>query len=216
VDPAAWDRITIVRCGIDLEAFPLRPSRPSSAVPRILIVGRLVPEKGHIILVRAIARLRDEDVPFAVDIVGTGPFEAAIRAEANRLGVEDRIVFAGQVPSREVSERLREADIFCLPSFAEGLPIAIMEAMAVGVPVVTTYIAGIPELAVDRRTAMVVPAGNVDHLAAALRDLVGEPGLRDLLVAQARQAVEDHHVLSRSVASLAASFEDAVRSKTAS
>ena len=100
-------------------------------------------------------------------------------------------------------ERLHAADIFCLPSFAEGLPVSIMEAMAIGVPVVSTYISGIPELAVHQRTALTVPAGSVTALAEALEELIDDPGRGDRLAKAARLEVEEHHSSPVNVARLA-------------
>ena len=94
--------------------------------------------------------------------------------------------------------------MFCLQSFAEGLPVSIMEAMAVGTPVVTTYVSGIPELAVDRQTAMVVPAGNVEALAHALAELAASPDLRAHITARALDKVRAQHDLHVNVAQFAA------------
>jgi glycosyltransferase involved in cell wall biosynthesis len=92
-----------------------------------------------------------------------------------------------------VRKELLTSDIFCLPSFSEGLPVSIMEAMATGVPVVTTWIAGIPELAVEGETALTVPPARADALALALRRLIEDPALCDRLAVNARKRVEQQH-----------------------
>jgi colanic acid/amylovoran biosynthesis glycosyltransferase len=192
-DPRYWDRFHVVRCGIDVAAFPLRPPRPMLPVPRVAIVGRLSPEKGHGILLDAVAKLAKQDVRVEVDIIGDGPSSESIRRQAAALGIADRVIHSGELLPAEVSRRLAEADIFCMASFSEGLPISLMEAMAAGVPVVTTWISGIPELAVDEVTALTVPPGNSDALAAAIRRLVADPALCERLVPAARAAVERMH-----------------------
>lgn len=206
-DPRYWDRYHVVRCGIDLKAFPFRGKRPARPVPRIVTVGRLSPEKGHLVLLQAVGALKDEGIDVEVQIVGAGPFEAAIRAEQARLGLGERVVFEGEQPPATVSKLLADADIFCLPSFSEGLPVSIMEAMAIGVPVVTTWISGIPELAVNEVTALTTPASNVEALAAALKRMAQDPALRDQIVVAARAEVERMHSAERQGAQMAALFE---------
>jgi glycosyltransferase involved in cell wall biosynthesis len=212
-DPRYWNRFNVVRCGIDLSAFPLREPRPLGATPRVVIVGRLSPEKGHGILLKAARKLADENIPVQVEIIGDGPFAAAIRQQADTLGIADRVAHSGELLPDEVSRRLVNADIFCMASFAEGLPISIMEAMAVGVPVVTTWVGGIPELAVNDVTALTVPPGNSDALAAAIRRLVTDAKLREGLVPAARAAVERMHSRDRNGEQLAEMFRALADSK---
>jgi colanic acid/amylovoran biosynthesis glycosyltransferase len=214
-DPHYWDRFHVLRCGIDLAAFPLRNPRPQRKVPRIAIVGRLSPEKGHRILLDAVRKLADQNAAVEVDIIGDGPSADAIRRQAAELGIEKRVFFAGELLPDEVSRRLADADIFCMASFAEGLPISIMEAMAVGVPVVTTWIGGIPELAINGVTALTVPPGNSDALAIAIKQLMTDETLRERLVVAARAAVERMHSREVSGAELAGMYRALIRSKVA-
>ncbi len=199
--PRGWDRISVVRCGIDLAAFPVRTERPVSSPPVVVVTARLSAEKGHLVLLQALAALRRDGHELRARLIGSGPLAEVIEAEAARLGVADAVELTGALPPLEVARALREADVFCLPTFAEGLPVSIMEAMASGVPVVTTYISGIPELVVDGETGWIVPAGNVDALAAALLAATEGPGRHDV-VAAARRAVEERHDRSRNVVEL--------------
>ncbi len=192
-DPSLWNRFHVVRCGIDLAAFPYREFQPMRAVPRIVILGRLSPEKGHGILLEAAGRLARENVPVEIEIIGDGPFAETIRQQELALGLDGHVIYAGELPSNEVARRLAGADLFCMASFSEGLPISIMEAMAIGVPVVTTWIGGIPELAVHDVTAITIPPGNSEALAAAIKRLVSDPGLCEGLVVKARAKVEQMH-----------------------
>ena len=213
-DPLLWDRFHVVRCGIDLDAFSSRPPRPMPESARILVVARLSAEKGHVVLLHALARLREEGSAATLDIVGSGPYEAEIRAEVGRLGLDDAVRHHGELSPGEVDRHLRDADVFCLPSFSEGLPVSIMEAMAIGVPVVATAISGIPELAVHDETALTVPPGNEEALAAALRRMLGDAGLAETVAAAGRVAVERRHDLHTNVANLATVFESTVESPT--
>jgi glycosyltransferase involved in cell wall biosynthesis len=138
-------------------------------------------------------KLADEGVPVEVEFIGDGPFADAMDRQASRIGVENHLTRSGELLPDEVARRLADADIFCMASFAEGLPISIMEAMALGVPVVTTWVGGIPELAQNEVTALTVPPGNSDALAAAIKRLTGETILRKRLVVAARAAVERMH-----------------------
>lgn len=214
-DPRLWDRFHVVRCGIDLEAFAPRAPRPMREVPRVLVVARLSAEKGHPVLLEAARILRERGTRIEVEIVGSGPYEPEIREQAVRSGIADDVHFLGELQPAEVAVRLADADVFCLPSFNEGLPVSIMEAMAVGVPVVSTCISGIPELAVHHETALTVPAANATALADALALLVRDPSgsapMRDDLVRAARSAVERDHDVHTNVARLAALFAAARR-----
>ncbi|QGG95981.1 glycosyltransferase family 4 protein [Actinomarinicola tropica] len=201
-EPRLWDRFHVVRCGIDLDAFAPRDPAPPSQAPRVLVVARLSAEKGHVVLLHAVARLREKGLDVGVDLVGGGPYEAEIRAEEARLGLSDAVAHHGELLPSAVRERLVAADVFCLPSFSEGLPISIMEAMACGVPVVASGISGIPELAVHDETALTVPPGNVDALTTALERMLTEDGLAATLSAAGRVAVQERHDLRRNVGEL--------------
>jgi len=192
-DPKYWNRFHVVKCGIDLQAFPERAVQADRSVPRIISVARLSPEKGHVILLEALWMLRDQGVTCELQIVGAGPFEDSIRSEAARLGLGGLVSYTGELPPDTVSKLLADADIFCLPSFSEGLPVSVMEAMAVGVPVVSTWISGIPELAINEVTALAVPASNAPALATALKRLATDKALRTRLAHNARAEVERMH-----------------------
>ncbi len=205
-DPEVWGRFHVVRCGIDLEAFAQRPPRALADPFRVLLVGRVSPEKGHGVLLDALHLLRERGRNCMVELVGDGPFLPEVRARAAALGLDHHLDVRGELPPSEVAKRLGEADAFCLPSFAEGLPISIMEAMAVGVPVISTLISGIPELAENDVTALTVPAGNAEALAAAIERLIAEPELAARLAAAARAEVERGYRAERNVAELAQLF----------
>ncbi len=195
-----WNRLRVIRCGIDLSDFRFQP-RPLHDIPTVLFVGRLATVKGTSLLIDAVARLRAAGRSVRLEIVGGGPLEGELRRRAEGL---DWVDFMGELHPAQVRERLVEADIFCLPSLDEGIPVSIMEAMAVGTPVVATAVAGVPELAIDRRTALVVPAGNADELSIALDRLLDDPELVERLRNAARERVELLHDASSNLSELIA------------
>ncbi len=164
---------------VDVDRFGDRTSeragRPAGPL-RILFVGRLVPEKGPSVLLDAVAHLRSAPDPLDVEvrIVGAGPLADELRRQSVDQGTADRVTLVGPLGNEELPDQYAWADVFCLPSFAEGVPVVLMEAMATGLPVVTTAIAGIPELVRDGVTGRLVPPGRVDQLASALRDLADD------------------------------------------
>ena len=194
-----WSSIRVIRCGIDLGRLAMPERGAIRATPTILFVGRLDPVKGVPFLLEAVGRLRDAGRSVDLEIVGGGPLESELRAIA---ADSSWVRFTGELPPEAVHERLLAADVFCLPSLDEGIPVSIMEAMAVGTPVVTTAVAGIPELALDERTALVVPAGNVDSLVEALGRMLDDPELVDRLRRAARQRVELLHDSSANLPAL--------------
>jgi glycosyltransferase involved in cell wall biosynthesis len=163
-------RIVVVHNGI--EAEPAEPVRLSDD-PTILEVARLADVKGQRSLVHALTDLNATAVLVGRDLEQDGAYERELRAEAERLGVVDRVVFAGY--RDDVPALLAGCDVFCLPSEMEGLPLVVLEAMAQGKPVVATAVGGTPELVVHGETGLLVQPGDVDALAAALAQLLADP-----------------------------------------
>ena len=197
VEPSDWAKMHVVHMGVDVERYPPRADerevRATDSV-RVLFVGRLVPEKGVPLLLDVAAGLAadrptaDHQVEFA--IVGAGPLEASLAAGIERRGLADRVRLIGAVGQDDLPQWYGWADVFCLPSFAEGLPVVLMEAMLSQLPVITTAIAGIPELVHDDDTGVLVPAGRVDLLVAAIERMADEPATRRRLGEAGRRAVE--------------------------
>lgn len=208
-DPSLWSRFHVARCGVDLAAFSFRQPRELTGLPTVLSVGRLSAEKGFDVLIEALAELKHRETPLRLVLVGDGPLRKSLEHKVKDLGLVDLVEFAGELPAAEVRTRLECADLSCLPSFSEGLPVSIMEAMAVGVPVVTTWIAGIPELAESGVTALTVPPARADALAEALHKLATDGPLRLRLSQAARARVEAQHDQDRCAAIVAGHFQSA-------
>lgn len=184
-----WGDIHVVHCGIEPAECAPKPKQRDAGEPEILCVGRLVQRKGQSLLLQACAALHRCGLPVRLTLIGDGPQRAGLRALATRIGVSDHVQFVGSVGHDDILPRFRSADIFCLPSFSEGVPVVLMEAMAHSVPVVTTQVMGVPELVEDGHSGLLVPAGRVDLLVDALARLVRDPELRERLGANGREKV---------------------------
>lgn len=196
VDERHWPKLRVVHCGVDPAVY-VPAARPANGDFRVLCVGRLVSAKGHGVLLEATALAAQDGVRIRLTIVGDGPKRARLEALASELGIEGRVTFAGAVAHDRLPEVFAAADAFCLPSFAEGLPVVLMEAMATAIPAVTTSVNGIPELVVDEENGLVVPPGRADLVARALARLAREPELRNRLGRAGRERVVEEFDVRR-------------------
>jgi colanic acid/amylovoran biosynthesis glycosyltransferase len=169
-----WPRIHVVRCGVDA-AFLSSGPQPVPDTSRLVCVGRLSEQKGQLLLLEALGRLAAEGVPLEMALAGDGPMRGVIDQQMRRLALEGRVRITGWLSNDAVRREILAARALVLPSFAEGLPVVLMEALALGRPVVTTYIAGIPELVENGVNGWLIPAGSVDGLAEALREVLRAP-----------------------------------------
>jgi glycosyltransferase involved in cell wall biosynthesis len=169
-----WPKVEVVHCGLEA-VFHAGAARAMPAAPRLVCVGRLCEQKGQLLLVRAVAQLAAEGVALELVLAGDGEMRAEIEALIARHQLQTMVRITGWISSDQVREELLAARALALPSFAEGLPVVVMEAMALRRPVLTTYVAGIPELVRDGRDGWLIPAGDVDALAAALRRVLATP-----------------------------------------
>jgi glycosyltransferase involved in cell wall biosynthesis len=169
-----WPRVHVVRCGVDA-AFLSGGPQSVPDTNRLVCVGRLSEQKGQLLLLEALGRLAAEGVPFEMVLAGDGPMRAVVEERMRRLGLEGRVRITGWLSNDAVRREILAARALVLPSFAEGLPVVLMEALALGRPVVTTYIAGIPELVENGVNGWLLPAGSADALAEALREALRAP-----------------------------------------
>ena len=200
-DPAHWRKIDVARLGVDTAQFAPRAAASAGSF-HILCVGRLVAAKGQYVLVEAARRLAAERRDFRVTIVGAGPEEQGLRAAIGEAGLARHVTMAGALNQDEVRRLYGEADAFVLPSFAEGIPVVLMEAMASGVPCVTTRITGIPELIRSDDEGLLVAPSDAEALAAAIARLIDDPALRARIAAAARRRVDADFHLERNAARL--------------
>jgi glycosyltransferase involved in cell wall biosynthesis len=218
---AAAGKVHVVRCGVDLGAFAPAPRRPP-AIPTFACVASLRPYKGHEVLIEAAALLRREGLDLRLVLVGEGTRRRAIEAHVARAGLSEVVRLRGALPHEEIPAVLAGATALVLPSVTardgqmEGIPVALMEAMAAGVPVVASRLSGIPELVRDGETGLLVPERDPVALAAALERLVRDPALAARLADAGRRAVREQHDRTRNVARLRALLTGDASSATAS
>lgn len=189
-----WDKIIISHCGLHVDDFT--PNYEFDAANQALVcVGRICPQKAQLLFPPALAQLKTEFPNMKLHFVGDGESRAALEAAIDQYNVRDMVVLHGWKANTEVRAMLTQSRALLLPSFAEGLPVVIMESFALGRPVISTYIAGIPEL-VDETCGWMIPAGSIDHIAAAMRAaLQASPSTLTKMGKEGRKRVEAEHNL---------------------
>ena len=208
-----WNKLVVVRCGVDLQEFFPRKRDPG-AEPRILTVGRIDAMKGTVLLLQALAELAKRGLHPPLTIVGDGPSKAKAMQIANRLGVAEQVTWEGAVGQDRIRDFYAACDVFCLPSFAEGVPIVLMEAMAMEVPVVANAITGIVELVENGVSGVLVRPGRLDQLTDALAQLLQDPARQRAMGSAGRRKVAAEYDLERNVRTLAQIFlEDRPRAR---
>ncbi|MGI9451271.1 MAG: glycosyltransferase family 4 protein [Geminicoccaceae bacterium] len=203
----------IVHCGVDLDEFAYQRGerRPNS----IVAVGRLDEIKGFDYLIRASAELKAKGIDVTCDIIGDGEQRSTLERLILDLGLEREIRLLGVMPQDEVRQRIQEAEIFALHSIPDrngnmdGIPVALMEAMALGTPAISTRVSGIPELIDHRKTGWMCEPRDVFGLALGLEVLLGDADLRDQLAAAARRCIEDDFDCRKEAGKLLQLFEAA-------
>jgi glycosyltransferase involved in cell wall biosynthesis len=210
VDPPHWDKLRVVRCGVDVTAFAPPAGGRAEAPFEVLTVGRVDPIKGQPLLLEALAELRRRGLDARLTFVGDGDGLAELQALAARLGVEDRAGFPGAVGQDEIRAYYRRASAFALPSFAEGLPVVLVEAMACGLPVVASRITGIPELVEEGVAGLLVTPGRAGELADALAALAADPERRAAMGRAGRAKIESEFDIERTTGELLDVFRELV------
>jgi colanic acid/amylovoran biosynthesis glycosyltransferase len=179
-----WEKLRVVHCGVEPELFEVKKHVGNGH--RLLFVGRLVAAKGLPILLEAVAQVEDA----ILEIAGDGPDRKRLEEKVRSLGISHRVMFLGYQSQAQVRARLKQTDVFVLSSFAEGIPVVLMEAMAAGVPVVATRIAGIPELVRDEENGLLISPGDSDAASAAIRRLLQDASLRNHIATAGRKVIE--------------------------
>jgi len=186
---SAWPRLHIIHCGVDPALF--RAAEHRGVGKHLLFVGRLAAAKGVAVLLEALARVRQRFVDVELTIAGDGPDRAGLQDLAAKLGVASAVRFLGYQSQSQVRELLGRTDVFVMTSFAEGVPVVLMEAMAAGVPVVATRIAGVAELVEDNASGYLTPPGDAIAAAQKIEALLADGQLRSRFGSAGRAAVEN-------------------------
>jgi glycosyltransferase involved in cell wall biosynthesis len=209
-----WPKVEVVRCGVDA-AFLAAGPRPVVDNRRLVCVGRLCEQKGQLLILEALGALGAEGIACELVLAGDGPMRAALEARIHALGLERAVRITGWISNETVRAEILGARVFLLPSFAEGLPVALMEALALGRPAISTSVAGIPELLEDGRNGWLIPAGSVEALVGAIRKALAAP--LELLGDFGRHgadAVASRHDAEREAGRLAQLFRSASATTT--
>ncbi|MDF0700189.1 glycosyltransferase [Rhizobium sp. MC63] len=210
------EKVTTIRLGIDCEAFDfkVRSVTPGEKI-RFITIGRMTEKKGHRFTIEAFSQLasRRPDLDLSLDIIGNGPLLEDIRNLAQDLGCADRIHFHGGMAHQEIRRLLSQAHIFVLPSVKaadgdmEGIPVSIMEAMAMGIVVISTHHSGIPELVSHKESGLLVPERDTDALSDAMERLIMNAPLIQTMGFQGRQIVEEQFNEEKQTRALLLSFK---------
>lgn len=166
-----WLKVRVVHCGLEQDFHALAPV-PLPETPRLVCVGRLCEQKGQLLLMEAAGRLAQRGIAFTLVLAGDGEMRGEVELLIQQHGLQQHVRITGWISSEQVREEILAARALVLPSFAEGLPVVLMEAMALRRPVLTTYVAGIPELVRPGENGWLVPAGSIDELTAAMEEIL--------------------------------------------
>ncbi|HBS26205.1 MAG TPA: colanic acid biosynthesis glycosyltransferase WcaL [Gammaproteobacteria bacterium] len=201
-----WKKLEVARLGVDPELFSPKTFNPAPETFEVICVGRLSCAKGQHILVEAIQQLTDQGQNIRLRLVGDGEDRASLEQQVKTLGIQDKVIFEGAVNQDRIRDLYSKADAFSIPSFAEGIPVVLMEAMAMEIPCVTTRITGIPELIRDGIDGLLVAPSDIDALAAAIKTLAVDSTLRKNLGKNGRLRVMKDYNLAANVEKLANIF----------
>lgn len=209
-----WPKVKVVRCAVE-PAFHAMDATPPPAAPRLVCVGRICHEKGQLLLVEAAARVVHKGIALELVLAGDGPVRQEVETLIASLGLQAQVRITGWLSGTQVRDEILAARALLLPSFAEGLPVVIMESMALGRPVLTTYVAGIPELVLPGENGWLFPAGDVDAIASAIETCLATP-IAELarMGAAARQRVFERHCADTEAAKLITQFTQVSASKS--
>jgi glycosyltransferase involved in cell wall biosynthesis len=206
------DKIHIIRCGIDSEVFLPAEQKNGKSPFRIICVASYEEVKGHKHLVEACRRLREAGIDFVCDLIGDGPVREQVAKQIAEANLQDKVIIHGSRKRQDVADMVRAADVKVLASVPtaegkrEGIPVVIMEAMASGLPVISTQLSGIPELVDDGRTGILVAPGDAAALALALKKFYENPALRLSMGRAGREKVLREFNMKTNVAALANLF----------
>ena len=173
IDFEHWHKVKVIYCGLESAFYTLK-STPPATTPRLVCVGRLSREKGHLLLIEAIHQLAKTGTDFELVLAGDGEMRAEVEGLITKYRLSEKVRITGWISSNQVREEILAARGLVLTSFSEGLPVVIMEAMALHRPVLATYVGGIPELILPGINGWLFPAGSVDELAAAIKDFLSK------------------------------------------
>ena len=210
VEYAHWGKVKVVHCGLEAAFHAGAQDTPASDATRLVCVGRICEQKGQLLLVAAVKAVVDKGIPVQLVLAGDGEMRAEVEAMIRSNHLTEHVRITGWISSAQVREEILAARALILPSFAEGLPVVLMEAMALGRPVISTFVAGIPELIRHGEEGWLVPAGDSAALAGAIEEcLAAAPSTLAAMSVAARTRALARHDIDTEAAKLAALFREA-------
>jgi glycosyltransferase involved in cell wall biosynthesis len=201
-----WGKLEVSPLGVDMKVFQPCSSQRHGQKFEILCVGRIVPAKGQRVLIEAVALLEKQGHQVNLRLVGDGPDRRGLEEMVGRRGLDHCITFEGAVDQDRIRGFYESADVFVLPSFAEGIPVVLMEAMAMEIPTITTWITGIPELIRQDQDGILVPPSDVERLTQAIRRVMDDEILRRGLGQAGRRRVAARYNLQNNILGLVEIF----------
>ena len=206
---AYWSKVKVVHCGLEKSFYDIAPS-PVTANARLVCVGRLCEQKGQLLLLEAAHGLAKKGIPFELVLAGDGEMRPEVERMITVYGLEEKVRITGWISGQQVRDEILNACGLVLPSFAEGLPVVIMEAMALRRPVISTYVAGIPELVIPKENGWLVPAGSVTELMVAMEDMLSKSSEQLAAMGDAAYTrVTERHAIDTEAKKLAELFKGA-------
>lgn len=198
VPPEQWHKFRIVRCGVDCRRLnSIRPTSNGSTFPRLICVGRFAPEKWHLGLLEAMQRLRNNGTNFNLTLVGDGPSRNSIEDCVDQLDLRDRVFFAGFLKEDDTLAAIADSDILVLPSLMEGLPVVLIEALALGKPVVASRVAGVPELVEHGKSGVLFTPSKSDELEKVLEEILSSKNTWSTMGETGRARVQSEFDMGR-------------------
>ena len=209
-EPEDWPKLRVVHCGVD-DRFLTPAVSPIMDRPRFVCVGRLCVEKGHFVLIEAAKMLKDQGLDFELVVAGDGPLRSRLEKRIDIAGLSSYVRMTGWLSGEQVKQEILGARAMVVPSFAEGLPVVIMESLALGRPVISTPVAGIPELLEPGTNGWLVKSGSPKELANAMAEVIRTPVDRlGTMGRSGARSVADRHDSRREAGKLQILFEQAV------
>lgn len=197
LDPKQWDKIHMVPCGVDPEIYK-RSKLPKNEIINLVSVGRLTPSKGQIIILKALNILAKKGINFKLNIIGGGDDESLLKSYTKEHNLDTYINFLGIRSREETKNILKKMDIFTLPSFAEGIPVSLMEAMSLEIPVVSTKINGIPELIQNGKNGFLLMPSDIEGLSKIFEILILDDVLRKKIGQEGRKIIKNKYNIYKS------------------
>jgi len=214
VENEYWHKIKIVHCGLEpafFEQTSTENTEPSASKNTMVCIGRLCEQKGQVLIVEALNILHKSDVDFHLTLVGDGEMRKGIEEKIKQYNLTDKVTIAGWMTSDQVKEQINKAKFTLLPSFAEGLPVVLMESMSLRKPAISTYIAGIPELITHNENGWLVPAGDIQALAETIKNVLNLSAEEIKIIGErSRTSVIERHHIDTEATKLKSHFEASV------